>query len=637
MGRAYAGELEALSKTYDWAVRTPTGNISEFAKRSADLPLYVVGSGGSLSVAAFASMLHQQAGAMSRHLTPLEFLELDGIDGSYAVLIVTAGGNNGDILSAFDRAAALGPELLGVLCASTGNRLTRKAQAYPQAIVHAASPPAGKDGFLATNSLLAAKVWLSRAYADGFSFIGSLPDSPIPLLYDGTDKREFEEKIMGALQGMEKKDTAVVLHDGWGGAAALDAESKLVEAGLVSVQPADYRNFAHGRHNWLDKNGQRTCVIALVTPTCSKLAAKTISLIPKSVPVAELSSGFDGPAASINLLVKIMYAVKFFGAVRGIDPGKPKVAQFGRKIYHLNIPRNDARLSDRERTILLRKFPDIATGGDQTVQKAAMLKKFVRRMERAKFGGVVLDYDGTMCDLENRPRGPSPEIGACLARMLQSKILVGVATGRGASVRDELRRIVPETHWRQLLVGYYNGADIGRLDDDLMPDKKSPTNPRLKAFLQAVQKQHALPENCQIDERPLQISLRSSGLSAADLMSEKAEDQTNGGVRVVESGHSIDIIPTDVTKLNLLKRMRKESVPDDLQILCIGDMGKWPGNDFEMLKTKYSLSVDEVSDDADSCWNTLAGDVVGEAGTLEYLRGAKTYGGYFMLRLGVRG
>ena len=38
MGRAYAGELETLSKTYDWAVRTSVNDISAFVKRSASLP-----------------------------------------------------------------------------------------------------------------------------------------------------------------------------------------------------------------------------------------------------------------------------------------------------------------------------------------------------------------------------------------------------------------------------------------------------------------------------------------------------------------------------------------------------------------------------------------------------------------------
>lgn len=636
MGRAYASELETLSKTYDWAVKTSISDIAEFVKRSAGLPLYVVGSGGSLSVATFASMLHRQTGTMSRCLTPLEFLEIDGIDGPCAILIVTAGGNNEDILSAFDKAVALRPDLLGVLCVSTGNKLTRKALTYPKTIVHAAKPPTGKDGFLATNSLLAAEVWLTRAYANGFSFIDNLPDSPRPLLYDGIHEKEFEARMLDVLLSLEKKDMVVILHDGWGGAAAVDAESKLVEAGLVGVQLADYRNFAHGRHNWLDKNIQRTGVIALVTPRCSKLAAKTINLIPESVPVTELYSSFDGPAGSLNLLVKIMYAVKFFGTVREIDPGKPKVAQFGRRIYHLKIPRNDTEPSDSEWTILLRKFPKIAARDSQVDQKLALLKKFVRRMERTKFGGIILDYDGTMCDLENRPRGPSPEISAYLTRMLQNKILVGVATGRGASVREELRRTIPKAHWHQLFVGYYNGGDLGFLNDDSVPDATSPTDPRLMTFLRAIQKQDALFGDCQIDARPQQISIRSPGISVMDLISRIGMDQTDGKVRIVESGHSIDIIPAGVTKLNLHERMRKEVGQGDLQILCIGDSGRWPGNDFEMLKTEYSLSVDKVSDAVDSCWNTLARDVKGEAGTLEYLRGTEIYGSYFMLGLGVK-
>ena len=33
--------------------------------------------------------------------------------------------------------------------------------------------------------------------------------------------------------------------------------------------------------------------------------------------------------------------------------------------------------------------------------------------------------------------------------------------------------------------------------------------------------------------------------------------------------------------------------------LCIGDRGQWPGNDFELLSTPFSLSVDEISNDPD--------------------------------------
>ena len=358
MGRAYARELEALSDTYDWAFKTPIDSILEAVKRSAGLPLYVVGSGGSLTSATFASMLHQQTGMLSKCCTPLEFLEIDNIDNKCAILMVTAGGNNNDILSAFDKAVVLEPELLGVVCASTKNKISSKASEYPDVLIHAVRPPIGKDGFLATNSLLATMVWLARAYADSFSGINNVFDSPESILYDETPKKEFESEMLTNLSKLKDRDTIIILHDFWGGAAALDIESKLIEAGLVGVQLADYRNFAHGRHNWLDKNGDRTGIIALVTPKCTELTAKTLDLIPNSIPVVKLSSNFDGPAASLNLLVKIMYVVKFFGSIKGIDPGRPKVAQFGRKMYNLKTPKRYLSSSKQEQAVLIRKFPE---------------------------------------------------------------------------------------------------------------------------------------------------------------------------------------------------------------------------------------------------------------------------------------
>lgn len=345
MGKAYAEEIGMLSKTHDWAARAPIGSISEFVRRSAGLPLYVVGSGGSLSAAAFASQLHQQTGIMSKYLTPLELQELDAINGRCAMLLVSAGGNNVDILSAFDKATDLGPDLLGVLCASADNKLTHKASTCRDVLVHAAGLPTGRDGFLATNTLLATMAWLARAYAIASTFVDGLPEST-NLLYDGVSEKMFARMITDRLRPLRDRDTVVILHDGWGKAAAIDAESKLTEAGLVGVQAADYRNFAHGRHNWLDKHRDRTGVIALVTPRCSRLATRTLHLIPEYAPAAVLSSNFDGPAASLNLLVKVMYMVKFFGEARGIDPGRPRVAQFGREIHHMTMPPTGSWLND---------------------------------------------------------------------------------------------------------------------------------------------------------------------------------------------------------------------------------------------------------------------------------------------------
>ena len=634
MGKPYAKELEKLSEVYEWATKTPIDQLSEFVKKSAKLPLYVIGSGGSFSATTLTSLMHQHAGTISRCLTPFEFLEFDNVDNNCSILIITAGGNNKDILSSFDKAVNLKPKFLGILCASTNNKLTRKAS-KAQIFTHAVKLPTGKDGFLATNSLLATAVWLMRAYMDNFSFEGRLPNSLSSLSYGGMSEKEFEEKIVNQLQTLKGRETIVILYDNWGKMAAVDAESKLVEAGLVNVQLADYRNFAHGRHNWLDKNKQKTGLIAIVTPKCAKLARKTIELIPKYIPTVELSSNFDGPVASLDLLIKILYVVKFFGKIRGIDPGKPRVAMFGRKIYHLSIPKNVSEFSNREQNVLQRKFPNSLP--EKNSVKITLLKEFVKNLENAKFGGVVFDYDGTLCDPENRFKQPSKQIGIHLTKLLQNDIIVGIATGRGKSVRKELQKIIPKKYWQQLLIGYYNGADLGYLNDDSKPNNKVPADSNLKSFFETITKSNILPQDCKIEERPLQVSIQTPHITAEDMIAKiNTLKLENNSIRIVESSHSIDFLAEGVSKLNLFNEIKNHMNLNNFEILCIGDKGKWPGNDFELLKTNYSLSVDETSEDPYSCWNMLSTNAKGEKAVLEYLNDIEIHDDHFMLNLGMK-
>jgi hypothetical protein len=55
-------------------------------------------------------------------------------------------------------------------------------------------------------------------------------------------------------------------------------------------------------------------------------------------------------------------------------------------------------------------------------------------------------------------------------------------------------------------------------------------------------------------------------------------------------------------------------------VLCIGDRGRWPGNDFALLQEPYSLSVDEVSPDPNTCWNLAPPGHRGIQVTLDYLQ-----------------
>ena len=634
MGKAYAQELRKIPDTYDWANKIPINNLIEFVKRSEKTPLYVIGSGGSFSATTFVSLLHQHIGKIARCLTPLEFLEFENIDSNCSILIVTASGNNTDILSAFDKAVKIKPTNIGIVCASANNKIIKKASKITEILVHAVNLPTGKDGFLATNSLIATLIWLCRAYISAHSLLYKLPNIH-ELVFQGKTQSEFEEDLYEKLNDFYGRDTIVCLYDNCGKTAAVDSESKLVEAGLMNVQLADYRNFAHGRHNWLDKNQEKTGLIALANPNCEQLTRKTLKLIPNYTPKIEISTDYEGPIGAISLLIQILYVVKFFGNVRKIDPGKPRVADFGRKIYHLSVPKtNSDSLTNLEKFALRKKFGHCNTNEPKTKTRIKHLQKFLKDISKVKFGAIVFDYDGTLCDPENRFKQPSRDTCFHLTRLLHAGILVGIATGRGKSVRKELQKTIPKKYWQKLLVGYYNGGSLGYLDDDSKPDSKTSTNSDLKSFFEILRNNNMFSQNCKIDERPLQISIQCPNMTANEIIAKIDRLKfKNNSIIIVESSHSIDLLAEGVSKINLFNEIKNLTSSNNVEILCIGDKGKWPGNDFELLKTKYSLSVDEISEDAYSCWNILPTNIKGEKAVQAYLGNIKIQRNYFMLDL----
>ena len=632
MGKPYSKELDKLSEIYEWANKTPIDNLVEFVKRSEKTPLYVIGSGGSFSATTFASLLHQHIGMIAKCLTPLEFLEYENIDSDCSILIVTASGNNRDILSTFDKAVKIKPKNIGIVCASITNKLTKKAVNIPNVLIHGVKIPIGKDGFLATNSLIATLIWLCRSYISAYSLLYKIPTLD-ELVYLGKSKEKFEEDLERKLNNFVDRDTIVCLYDNWGKTAAVDVESKLIEAGLVNVQLADYRNFAHGRHNWLDKNKEKTCLIALVNPNCEQLANKTIKLIPEYTPKIIISTNYEGPIATISLLIQIFYVVKFFGKIKNIDPGRPGVADFGRKIYHLPIPNHSSdSFTDFEKMTLRNKFGHCNVNDVETKTRVEQLHKFLRNISKEKFGAIVFDYDGTLCDSEHRLTHPSKEIEEKLIQLLENEIVIGIATGRGKSVREALQKIIPEKYWSKIFVGYYNCSDIGELGYDSIPSKESTKDQNLLEILELLEKQKIISKNNKVTSRSKQITLENIDFNASELIQkiETIDSSKLKNIKVVESTHSVDLLSKDVSKINLIKYIEQKNL-EQYKIMTIGDRGKQPGNDFELLANPYSLSVDMVSDNSESCWNLLTNNQKEEKGTLEYLKQFKISNGYFQM------
>ena len=620
MGKPYARELENISETYHWAAKTSIIKLTKFMKKSIKTPLYVIGSGGSFSVTTFASLLHQQMGFMAKCLTPLEFIEYENINKNCSILIITAGGNNTDILSVFEKSVQINPKNICIISTSTKNKLITKASQIKNVIIHAEKLVTGKDGFLATNSLIATMVWLYRAHINAHSLPYDIPNLNT-LVYNGKTNYEFEKELMKKLKDCAKKETIVCLYDNWGKTAAIDLESKLVEAGLINVHLADYRNFAHGRHNWLDKHKEKTCLLTIINPDCEKLAHNTLKLIPDYIPKITISTNNDGPIGSIALVIQILYIVKFFGKNRKIDPGRPGVANFGRKIYHLSIPKNNTNtLSNFEKIAIRKKFDHCSMNNYQTKIRIKYLHNFLKKLSSVKIKSIVFDYDGTLINSESRSSYPSKNIEKHLIQILKNDVIIGIATGRGKSVRNALQKIIPKKYWSQVIIGYYNGSDIGYLDNSYIPRREQHTDLKLLDVFKILEQQNILSKDTHVTFRNKQITLEDVTFDVTQMiqMIQNVSPTKLKNIKIVESSHSIDLLSQDVSKLQLVYTI-KNKIPKNYEILCIGDKGGLLGNDYDLLSYPHSLSVDNVSTDPNSCWNLLHNNEIGVTGTIKYL------------------
>ena len=630
MTRSYAREMAHLGETLEWAATTDLAPLRRVVRTAALAPLRAVGSGGSLTGAHALAALHQRyTGHLAAVATPFEAVG-ESLDATVATWLLSAGGANTDILSAARMLILREPRQLGVLCGRKASPLAELCRRHPFVDLLLYPPPAGKDGFLATNSLLGFTALLTRAYASEFGSDSDWPDAVACL------KRLLQDPA-GALRSWDTdtrplwtRPTTLVLHGPSTRIGAIDLESKFTEASLGHLQLADYRNFAHGRHHWLAKRGTTSAVLAFVTAADRAIAERTLALIPKDVPQAQILFPGGPSAVALASLLAALRLTGRVGRTRGIDPARPGVPDFGRKIYNLRLPRTRRpvrfpRLTSRKAAAIARKTglaPGDLAALDNLRHWRAALTAFLARLRNAHFGGLVLDYDGTLVDTRRRSEPADPEMISALVRIAGAGARIGIATGRGASVRRDLQTRLPRALWPLILVGYYNGAEITSLDDDSAPNgANSVRDEALQSVAHALRCQPALSNCARQEDRPFQITLDAiramPGNRLWNLAHEAILMTAVHDVTVLSSGHSVDIVAAGVSKLNVVRRLR-ETVGDE-PILAIGDRGRWPGNDHELLREPFALGVDEVSVDPTTCWHLGKPGQRGPTVTTEYL------------------
>ena len=643
MAKPYASEMEQLDKTLDWVCQADISGLVESLKASSDLPMVAIGSGGSLSAAHGLATNHRRfAKKLSNVSTPLEVVR-EPIDKQTANWLLSAGGRNVDILAAAKALISREPKQLTVITGRDDTKLTGLCRAHPFVDLHIFPPPAGKDGFLATNSLLGFAGLLERAYS---SLFGSTKDwdQTISALRSMSDPAfSYHLGLQEHAAPLWKRTTTIVLYGPSTRLGAMDIESKFTEAALGSIQLADFRNFAHGRHHWLAKRGDDSGVLALVAPEDKTLADKTMALLPDDIPQLSL----DLPGGGATGLASLLAAFKFTGLAglaQGIDPGRPGVPMFGRKLYKLTPPKTPQ--PKRPNGLSIGDIVAIERKAKQSVgrlEKSGSLKAWQSHLNEFRddlmqqtFHALVIDYDGTIVETRSRQDPPDDRILKTLIKMLKANIWVCLATGRGKSARLDLQKCIPNALWDKVLLGYYNGAEVSSLRDDLMPTGEKKTQGELISASELFSANGLMLEIATQEDRNYQITLMASNGYSSDRLHECVVELLSGAglveLTVVKSGHSIDILAPGVSKLNVADAVRRNT--PNASILSIGDSGGLNGNDHELLALPHSLGVDKINADPKTCWNLGSQGQRGPNILAEYLDAIKCIEGSFQFQAG---
>ena len=591
MGRPYKKELEAMGDTYDFIDLLDVSTLVPFFKNNCNVPLLIIGSGGSFAVAKLFELCYQNYGGFAKAITPYELKNETKTLGGSKVLIVTAGGNNPDTVGTYNYVRLYEPFELCIICMSKNSKIAKEINKNNDSILYEVRIPFGKDGYLAVNSSVA-------MFTIGKKIMDELENNKKSVI-------SFSPcvEILPPMEQMEKINNFIVLYGGWGTPAAYDLESKCSEAGPMSIQFINYRNFAHGRHNWIDKKKDSTMLVALVTPDDKIVCKKTLEKLPSFLPIVCFETKHKKSMAALDLLVKVFYFVDYLGELRNIDPGKPHVPDYGSKLYNIkyNLLTNDEYIKkitkSTKDSAIYRKLKMIPNKFVWFDYYSNMYDSFVDKIYKEVYQALLLDYDGTICDSDGKV---SSQIINKLNMLLENNIIIAFATGRGDSIIKQLRKKIPQQYWENVVVGYYNGSYISNLTKE--PKFQGKDSSKLKKFYDMVNRM--LPFGGELIDKGYQLSIREADANKLlfyfEVLNELKYTYGFGDIQVFISGHAIDIVENDSGKQKVVEYIKSMC---NASILCIGDEGRLYENDFELLTKNIGLSSKNQNKLGESGWN----------------------------------
>ncbi len=613
MGKPFAEELEKIASTLEWCSSQPLDALGE----SWAHPVVAVGAGGSYSAAVFvAACAERQHGTFAVPMTPLEYVQRAIYLPQHTAWLLSAEGKNADILQAAATAIERSVPIKIVTFAPEAPLVKMLSQRAPTAKILSLVAPWGKDGYLATNSLIATGALVGRHF-------GFKPEMLEAITTLDRWRAASERALVDALAGGQR---LLVLHALSGMTAAVDAESKFAEAALGTVQRCDLRQFAHGRHIQLAQGDERIACMAIISVEELDLWMATRRELPADIAVSTCLTLSDPASAALTGLCAVYGLVQAVAQRKQVDPGEPTVPAFARRLHALRTVAYQAPAAakappgSRKVEILLRSgfAPDAI---------ALALSRYRDRLGQAQFCGVALDFDGTCCETSRRLDGIETDLAFELTRLARLGIKLGFATGRGDSLHANLRSALPADVWQHVVLACHSGSTVLKLSD---PWRASSPEADLVKLLPELHRRGITAETgfaVRAHGGQLTVEHRDPTRFAKAALILNDAVSSRPGWRLFRPAHSMDVLLAGTTKTAVIDLLLAPERQDRTGVvLRIGDRGEQWGNDSELLRDPFGISVDGVSPEPDVAWDAWPFEVQPPRRTLGCLQALEPHG-----------
>lgn len=619
----FSGKLDTLPSTLDLFCVYDVGTLAAGIAQGAGRHALAIGSGGSAIAAEYLARCRDTLSLGPTTVqTPMQsVLEQHDLAES-DVWLFSAGGNNPDAAAASQAALDRKARRLHLV--------TRNADGTAALIVdrgggtvHLMPVADSKDGYLATHSLLSSVVAILLAC----DAVSRDPRGAVQLL-DSLSARlaamrdhGIRESRVSELTTLQPTDTVIVAGDPLLKPVSVLLDTSIWEASLCHAQTTDFRNLAHGRHGWLHHRSNETLILALTGTDTRKTWMAIEGLLPDTLRRIRIDQGSCGRLDNALAVIDGLGIIEAIGTVVGIDPGKPGIGEFGRSMYD---ERSLADFAEAMSPRVRQKRAAIARSDahDPADNPLHLIgRDRLKPLAKSDIGGAVFDYDGTIVTTAGRWSVPDKDIVDELVRLHRAGLRIGFATGRGGSAGEDLRKVLPADMLPSIMIGYYNGGHLRTADVDIDNDPAA-ADPAISETAAWLKGRHDLFERCEFKHREIQITIGMDTLRypyrfPVDLKG--CAPYADGRVRVMGSGHSYDIVPTTSCKSLVVEALRA-TLPAGVEVLCFGDSGSRPGNDYALLAHRFGISVGEVCGAADGCWSLFGANSVGPEALLRILR-----------------